>query len=110
MHRLLPALPLLLLAACDAASNTPAERGRRFVDANCARCHATGRSDTSPNPAAPAFRTLHQRYPIERLGEAFAEGILVDHPDMPAFTLEPQQIQDLIAYLKMLEAPGRSAE
>ena len=52
---------------------------------------------------APPFRTLHQRYPVETLGEALAEGIETGHPAMPEFTLDPDRIHDLLSYLKTLE-------
>jgi len=48
-------------------------------------------------------RTLHTRYPIEKLAEAFAEGITTGHPTMPQFQLDAAQIGDLLAYLKTLE-------
>jgi mono/diheme cytochrome c family protein len=51
----------------------------------------------------PPFRTLHLRYPVETLGEALAEGIYTGHADMPAFQLDPDQIHDLLSYLKTLE-------
>ena len=41
---------------------------------------AIGASGESPHATAPPFRTLSQNYPIESLSEAFAEGILVEHP------------------------------
>jgi len=43
------------------------------------------------------------RYPVETLGEALAEGIYTGHADMPAFQLDPDQIHDLLSYLKTLE-------
>ena len=53
---------------------------------------------------APPFRALHERYPIEHLTEALAEGIRTGHPEMPQFDeLDAQRIDDLIAYLKSLE-------
>jgi mono/diheme cytochrome c family protein len=54
-------------------------------------------------PRAPPFRTLHRRYPVEDLAESLAEGIKTGHQDMPQFQLEPDQIEDLMAYLKSLE-------
>ena len=54
-------------------------------------------------PKAPPFPTLHQRYPVENLAESLAEGIRTAHPAMPEFTLDENQIGDLIAYLKSLE-------
>jgi mono/diheme cytochrome c family protein len=46
---------------------------------------------------------LHQRYPVETLEEALAEGITTGHPSMPEFRLEPDQINAVISYLKSLE-------
>jgi hypothetical protein len=46
---------------------------------------------------------LHTRYPIEVLANALAEGISAGHPRMPPFHLGPNQIADLLAYLKTLE-------
>ena len=84
--------------------HSPAEqRGMAFMRANCSRCHAIGKVGESPLKIAPAFRTLHLRYPVESLAEAFAEGIVTGHPSMPEFRLDTGQIADVIAYLKSLE-------
>ncbi|MGV7215126.1 c-type cytochrome [Bradyrhizobium sp. UFLA05-112] len=93
----------LLLATPALAASKAEQRGKAYARANCARCHAIDRRLESPLKIAPAFRTLHQRYPIETLGEALAEGIYTGHPDMPAFELNPDQIHDLLSYLKTLE-------
>jgi cytochrome c len=85
-----------------AAAVGSAERGQAFVRANSAACHAVGGSGNSPLAAAPAFRDLHRRYPVEHLAEAFAEGVAPDHPGMPEFELDRAQIADLIAYLQTL--------
>jgi cytochrome c len=83
---------------------SPAEqRGRSYAMSHCSRCHAIERTGQSPFQPAPPFRTLHQRYPIETLGEALAEGINTGHPAMPEFRLDPDQIHDLLSYLKTLE-------
>jgi mono/diheme cytochrome c family protein len=79
------------------------EQGRRFVRLHCAMCHAVTKFGDSPLPIAPPFRELHERYPIEDLAESLAEGIFVNHPSMPQFTLDPDQIGDVIEYLKTLE-------
>jgi cytochrome c len=93
---------LMLITPALAAS--PAEqRGKTFALTNCARCHSIDRVTQSPLKIAPPFRTLHLRYPIETLGEALAEGIETGHPTMPAFQLDPDQIHDLLSYLKSLE-------
>jgi cytochrome c len=93
---------LLMMSSALAAS--PAEqRGKTFALTNCARCHSIDRVTQSPLKIAPPFRTLHLRYPVETLSEAFAEGIYTGHPSMPAFELDPDQIHDLLSYLKTLE-------
>ena len=79
------------------------QRGMTFAQTNCAQCHAIGRFGDSPIPEAPPFRTLHTRYPVEDLAEAFAEGITTGHPTMPQFQLDPAQINDLIAYLESVQ-------
>ena len=83
-----------------------AAKGKTFVEQNCARCHAIGLSDDSHMPEAPAFRTLHNRYPIDSLAEAFAEGIVTGHPAMPEFELSVETISDMLAYMKSLSGPG----
>ena len=79
------------------------QRGRELARANCARCHSIERSGDSPLKSAPPFHTLHQRYPVENLEEALAEGIVTGHTDMPEFRMEPDQIADFIDFLKALE-------
>ena len=95
-------MALVLMTPVLAAS--PAEqRGKAYARLHCARCHAIERTGESPLSPAPPFRTLHQRYPIETLGEALAEGIITGHPAMPEFRLDPDEIHDLLSYLKTLE-------
>jgi cytochrome c len=79
------------------------KRGADLLAANCARCHATGTTGSSPHQDAPAFRTLSRKYPIEGLGEALAEGLSVGHPDMPEFTFESQDVGAILAYLKSIQ-------
>ena len=74
-----------------------------LAQANCAQCHAIGPIRESPLRIAPPFRTLHERYPVDTLAEALAEGIVTGRPSMPEFRLDVAQINDLIAYLQSLE-------
>lgn len=101
---------VLLLGACAASSEPTAlsaeQRGQVLVAQNCASCHAIGRSDESPAPEAPAFRTLSQNYRVSALEEALAEGISVGHPAMPNFSFAPDDVDAVIAYLDSIqEAP-----
>jgi len=103
LRSIAPQMVALLLASSALAASPAEQRGRSFALTNCARCHSIDRVTQSPLKIAPPFRTLHLRYPIESLAEAFAEGIETGHPTMPAFQLDPDQIHDLLSYLKTLE-------
>jgi cytochrome c len=97
------ALAILALFGTSIAQAQSAQRGLNFVRANCARCHSIDKVSESPLKIAPPFRTLHLKYPVESLQEAFAEGIQTGHQNMPEFRLESDQIGDVIAFLKTLE-------
>ncbi|WP_206455553.1 c-type cytochrome [Aurantimonas marina] len=77
--------------------------GLALVEDNCIRCHGIGKADKSSHPDAPEFRTLSERYPIEALGEAFVEGIVTGHPDMPEFMATPVQTAAIIAYIESIQ-------
>jgi cytochrome c len=103
-RRILMALAFTFITLTPAAAASPEEqRGKTFALNNCARCHSIDKVSSSPLKIAPPFRTLHKRYPIETIAEALAEGIQTGHPTMPEFQLDPDQIHDLLAYLKTLE-------
>jgi cytochrome c len=93
----------LLVSAPALASGSP-QRGKIIAETNCAGCHAIGPTGESPNPKSPPFRTLSQKFKIENLEEALAEGIVVGHEtvNMPEFQFDPPQIDDFLAYLKSI--------
>jgi cytochrome c len=105
-YRLLPALlaaSAVAISSASAQQGTPSlKRGEALLTKNCARCHATGTAGLSPHPAAPPFRTLARKYPIDGLQEALAEGLSVGHPDMPEFVFEPDEIA-ILTYLKSIQ-------
>ena len=104
IRQILMPLALTLLSLTPAAAASPDEqRGKTFALNNCARCHSVDKVTPSSLKIAPPFRTLHNRYPIETIAEALAEGIVTGHPSMPQFQLDPDQIHDLLSYLKTLE-------
>jgi len=111
----------LLLASCVSADRAPtaqenlaersslmtmpgsAERGAAFAEARCSSCHAVSSQGPSPLAAAPPLREISRRYPVEQLGEAFAEGFVTTHSTMPEFVLDAGQNRDLIAYLASIQ-------
>ena len=104
IRQILAPMALVLITLTQAVAASPdQQRGKTFALNNCARCHAIDKVSQSSLKIAPPFRTLHKRYPIETLAESLAEGIQTGHPTMPEFRLDPDQIHDLLAYMKTLE-------
>ena len=104
VNRILAAGLCIVALQGPATALSPSEqRGQFFARTNCASCHSIDKVTPSPLRIAPPFRTLHKRYPIEQLEEAFGEGISTGHPTMPEFRLEPDQINDLLSYMKTLQ-------
>jgi cytochrome c len=81
-------------------------RGQELLTTSCSRCHAVGRTGNSTDPQAPPFRTLGQRYPIEVLAEALAEGLSSGHADMPEFRFEIDDVNAILAYLESIQEKG----
>lgn len=79
-----------------------AERGVVIARTYCSRCHSIDKLSPSPLAIAPPFRDLKKRYPLDSLAESLAEGIVTGHPTMPEYRFEPDQVGDLIAFLKTL--------
>jgi cytochrome c len=110
--KLLVALAVTSALAAVACATPPAQTqadaastadGRRLAEIHCARCHEIGAAGESPHPLAPPLRTLSRNYEVTALEEAFAEGVLVGHRDMPEFRFEPAQIEALVAYIESIQ-------
>lgn len=111
---LLPRGIALALAAAAVSAVLPAgaraggaevdpQAGRAIAERLCSRCHAVGATGDSPLSAAPAFRTLGRHWPVDNLAEALAEGIVTGHREMPQFELTPVQIDELLAWLRLIQ-------
>ena len=110
-HCLLAALTVLVvpvmangrpapLPASD--QSTPAARGLAFATAHCASCHAVGRPAISPNPEAAPFETI---VATPGLNSATLTDWLRDshnYPEAMQFTIAPDQVEDLAAYMLTL--------
>ena len=90
-------------AAMAAEEGDPA-RGKTIAEGECARCHdvgAGGAFKTMP----PSFASIAAfRAPEEIEGRIWFPAM---HSRMPPmyFTLEPQDVRDVVAYILTLEAP-----
>ena len=78
--------------------------GRKLAEALCSRCHAISGSGPSPVATAPVFRNLHRTQPPEDLSAIFDGSRLAGHStvEMPQFSFAPDQIDDLLAYIRSL--------
>lgn len=82
--------------------------GRSLAARNCGMCHALDRTGPSPNPQAPPFRTLNERFDVDLLGEGLATGILTRHPAMPEFRFEPYEVVAIVRYLRSVQDKQRT--
>jgi mono/diheme cytochrome c family protein len=80
------------------------DNGHHLVLRDCAMCHAVEQTGASQHPAAPAFRDLNLRYPLNSLAGALAEGIIIGHPRMPQYHFSPDEIADIVRYLKSIQS------
>lgn len=93
-----------LLTACVAPPRfSQSDSGRVLAEQKCSGCHAVALTGVSPNPAAPPFRNLYRRYPVENLRTAFVNGVRVAHAPMPKFVMPPNEVDQLLVYLKGLD-------
>ena len=83
--------------------------GRALVVRNCGMCHAVGPTDVSASPQAPPFRNLNQRMNVDELGEGLATGILTQHPAMPEFRFQPNEVVAIVRYLRSIQGRTRAA-
>ena len=91
-------------SAAQAQPDDELRQGQELVEVNCGGCHGVGVADASPHEAAPPFRKLSERFPMDALEEAFADGrIYSGHPDMPEFIATPEQLDAIIAYIASLQ-------
>jgi cytochrome c len=101
----LSGIAALLLSLQPGRCDDLVTRGGEIAQELCSRCHAIAGPGPSPVEAAPVFSTLGQVVDIDDLAEALAEGILTGHGpvEMPEFTLEPDEIDALLAYLHSVQ-------
>lgn len=78
--------------------------GRTLATLLCSRCHAIDQSSSSPNPKAPPFRTLEERYPLLDIREPIDRGIAAPHEEMPAFKLATEDVDKIIAFVNSLNS------
>lgn len=99
---------MLAICASASASATILE-GQEVAIEKCSGCHAIREEGLSPNPKAPPLRGLGTRYPIDSLSESFLKGMEVGHQDMPILILAPEEVTNLLLYIRSLDPCGKPA-
>lgn len=95
-----------LVAAADNIGDP--RSGLAYAQANCAGCHAILYEETeSPNPDAPAFKTVADTPGITRT--ALSVFLQTPHPTMPNLIVGGEDADNLIGYILSLKGDGSSA-
>ena len=102
-----PLALLLLVNGAAEARTSGIERGRRFAEENCSRCHAVGPRGSSPVEASPPFRTLRRYLSMKDLAYKLTNGELGDHPVMPHWLIDPEDVKDLVSYIETIQTKRR---
>ena len=91
---------LAALARANEAS-ADAARGRLLAERSCAQCHALEPGQASANPKAPAFSAIAE----EPSATEYSLRIFLQttHQTMPNFILVPDDIEDLVGYIRSLK-------
>jgi cytochrome c len=98
-------LSVLVTCLAGAAQASPA-RGKALAQQSCAECHATAPGQQSPNPKAPAFPAIAN----EPSATEFSLRVFLKttHETMPNFKIDPNDINDLVDYIRSLKKPPES--
>ncbi|HTS41176.1 MAG TPA: cytochrome c [Xanthobacteraceae bacterium] len=96
------AIAFVDLSAAEDLSSAQ-KQGLELLKQNCLQCHAVDKVSNSPDPAAPPFRNLYEKYPFSSLRLPLKEGVLRGHPSMPHFQFSPEDVENIISYLGSLE-------
>ncbi len=112
MRRVLLLTALLSLATgCAAQRPAPTgaapvavDPGRAFAERACAGCHSVDATGVSPNGRAPAFRDLASRRSDAELTTALGEISRNGHVEMPPIYITPDEMRQVVAYMRSLTA------
>jgi mono/diheme cytochrome c family protein len=87
-------------AQSAAQNQASVDRGRAYAIRNCAECHAVEATRASPNQAAASFREIANTPGMTPL--AITVWLQTPHRLMPHIIVEPDDRDDLIAYITSL--------
>jgi mono/diheme cytochrome c family protein len=99
----LAAATLLALARAAVAQEADSAAGAAYAKQVCAACHAVlPNEEFSPLPQAPTFESVANTPGMTEL--ALTVWLQSSHPTMPNIVLEPDDMRNVIAYIRSLES------
>jgi cytochrome c len=100
-------LPICLTLAVigPATAQDDVERGRSLITTLCGKCHAVGRTGTSPHAGAPTFRSLDDHTDLDEFMDRLRSGLQSTHADMPSFRFSREDAQAAVTYLRSVQGP-----
>jgi mono/diheme cytochrome c family protein len=95
-------IPVLVGLASSAEAQTgDPEAGAAYAKQVCAKCHAIDRTELSPEPTAPPFKDVANTPGMT--ATALAVWLTTSHPTMPNIVLDPQELDNVIAFIVSLK-------
>jgi len=107
-HTLLVLTIALLWSTFAHARVHEPQTGREMLQQLCARCHAVGRTGSSPNRQAPPFRSFSETklYDSDFL-QRLQDGYSSIHPFMPTFRFNREDAEEVLNYMKSIQEPSK---
>ncbi len=99
-----PLLGSVFIVACYVAGQATAapSRGETLAQQWCSQCHAIKPGEQSANPKAPAFAAIAAEPSATDYG--LRVFLRTTHATMPNFKINPDDIDDLVGYIRSLKA------
>jgi mono/diheme cytochrome c family protein len=96
------AAALLALTSGALAQEADIEAGAAYAERVCAACHAVlANEQISPLPQAPTFQSVADTPGMTEL--ALTVWLQSSHPTMPNIILKPDDLRNVVAYIRSLE-------
>jgi mono/diheme cytochrome c family protein len=98
------AAALALPGAAGAVELGDAKAGHAYATSVCAECHEVGAGESfSPNPDAPSFQEVADTPGMT--AQALSVWLQTSHPTMPDLIIEPDDMDNVVAYITSLRTP-----
>lgn len=83
--------------------------GKQVAQRHCGGCHAIEATGASPNPKAPPFPLIAERYHGDNPAPVLIDGTVVRHPGMSEFNFSEDETDGLVAYIRRVSRRWKPA-